>query len=94
MTLNVVDVAVGWLSLNHWSAAAPRWIPDLIGTIAAATLGIILFHTQHQFESTHSGHNEQWSFDDSALRVSMTLRMPLPLWNGHSAILIFTHSII
>lgn len=79
ITLNVIYVAIGWLSFNHWSAAAPWVITYLIGSIAAATLGIILFYTQHQFESTYYEHNEQWSFDDSALHGSMTLRMPFAM---------------
>jgi omega-6 fatty acid desaturase (delta-12 desaturase) len=74
--LNGIYVAVGWLSFQHWSTAAPWIISYLIGAIAAATLGIILFYTQHQFESTYYEHNERWSFDASALRGSMTLRMP------------------
>jgi acyl-lipid omega-6 desaturase (Delta-12 desaturase) len=79
LVLDVIYVAIGCLSINHWSMADPWVISYLIGAIAAATLGIILFYTQHQFQSTYYEHNEQWSFDDSALRGSMTLRMPFAI---------------
>lgn len=74
--LDAIYVAIGWLVISHWSIVAPWVISYFIATVGAATLGVILFYTQHQFESTYYANNQDWSFNDSVFRGSMTLRMP------------------
>ncbi|MGR3614779.1 MAG: fatty acid desaturase [Paracoccaceae bacterium] len=48
-------------------------------TLLAATAGVWLFYVQHQFETTHWDHEENWQLHDAALHGSSHYVMPAPL---------------
>ncbi|MCG3150380.1 MAG: Fatty acid desaturase [Verrucomicrobiae bacterium] len=76
LALDVVYVALGWWAWTHWEIAQPWVISYGIAFVVAATIGIVLFYTQHQFETTYYARDGEWSFYESSMKGSMTLRLP------------------
>lgn len=61
---------VGWQSVL---------IVQLPSAMLAGAVGIWLFYVQHQFEGVYWQRNEDWSYQDSALRGSSYLKLPMLL---------------
>ena len=74
--LDALYMAVGWWIWTHWTLAKPWLFTYAIAILLSVTIGVILFYTQHQFERTYYAHDEEWSFFDSGIKGSMTLRLP------------------
>ena len=74
--LNICYVAIAWWVLRHWTLVAPWLITYGLATILMVTLSVIFFYTQHQFDETYYARDEHWSFFESGIRGSMTLRVP------------------
>jgi omega-6 fatty acid desaturase (delta-12 desaturase) len=49
---------------------------QLPGALLAGSVGIWLFYVQHQFEGVYWERNDDWSYQDSALRGSSYLKLP------------------
>ena len=74
--LDALYVGIGWWVWTHWPVAQPWVMTYLVAFLVTVTIGVTLFYTQHQWEQTYYAHDEQWSFFDSAVKGSMTLRLP------------------
>jgi omega-6 fatty acid desaturase (delta-12 desaturase) len=48
-------------------------------TLFTASVGVLLFYVQHQFEETYWHRHGEWDFFDAALRGSSFLELPKPL---------------
>ena len=69
-------IVAGWWMWNHWAVAKPWAITYGLSAMMTFTIGVILFYTQHQFENSYYAHEAEWSFFESGVRGSMTLRLP------------------
>ena len=49
---------------------------EMPSALLAGSIGVWLFHVQHQFEDTYWQSSDSWSFDDAALKGSSYLRLP------------------
>jgi omega-6 fatty acid desaturase (delta-12 desaturase) len=56
-----------------WRSYLEMQVPTLI---LAGAAGIWLFYVQHQFEDAYWETNDEWSYDDAALRGSSYLKLP------------------
>jgi omega-6 fatty acid desaturase (delta-12 desaturase) len=56
-----------------WRSYLEIQVPTLV---LAGAAGIWLFYVQHQFEDAYWETNDEWSYDDAALRGSSYLKMP------------------
>ena len=54
-------------------------ILQLIVLSIAGSIGIWLFYTQHQFEGAYWQQDDDWSYDDAALKGSAFLELPAVL---------------
>jgi len=78
LALDALYIVLGWWAWTHWAVAQAWVITYGIAFMIAATTGVLLFYTQHQFEMTYYEHDDEWSFYDSSMQGSMTLRLPYP----------------
>jgi omega-6 fatty acid desaturase (delta-12 desaturase) len=60
----------------YFGGLAPLLLIFLPSTLLAATLGVWLFYVQHQFETTHWEHADDWQLHDAALNGSSYYVMP------------------
>ncbi len=56
-----------------WQALVLVFLPT---TIIAASVGVWLFYVQHQFETTHWEHHEEWQLHEAALHGSSHYDLP------------------
>jgi omega-6 fatty acid desaturase (delta-12 desaturase) len=92
LALDAVYAVVGWWTWTHWAVAQPWCLSYLLAFVVAATTGTALFYTQHQFETTYYAHDDEWSFYESSMKGSMTLRLPF-VWMEWAIGYINYHSI-
>ena len=59
-----------------WLGAATFLLVQLPITLLAASIGVWLFYVQHQFEQTYWEHDEDWTFEEAALRGSSHYALP------------------
>jgi omega-6 fatty acid desaturase (delta-12 desaturase) len=71
--LALVLLVGGLCLLLGWRSYLEMQVPTLI---LAGAAGIWLFYVQHQFEDTYWETNDDWSYDDAALRGSSYLKLP------------------
>ncbi|MEQ5788286.1 fatty acid desaturase [Erythrobacter sp. NFXS35] len=78
MATNVVIAAIlGGLIYSFGLAATVMVVLPVL--LVAASLGVLLFYVQHQFEEAHWDSADNWSFHDAALLGSSHLDLPQPL---------------
>jgi omega-6 fatty acid desaturase (delta-12 desaturase) len=76
VALDGIYLAFGWLAYLNWTAAQPWIISYAIGFLIAASVGMVLIYSQHQWDGAYYVHGDNWSFYESAMNGSMTLRLP------------------
>jgi omega-6 fatty acid desaturase (delta-12 desaturase) len=69
----LVALLGGLCALFGWQAVLLVQLP---GALLAGSVGIWLFYVQHQFEGVYWTRNDDWSYQDSALRGSSHLKLP------------------
>lgn len=74
--LDALYAALGVWIWTHWAVARPWALTYAVVIMVMATIGVILFYTQHTFEGTYYVHDAEWSFFESGTKGSMTLRLP------------------
>nr|WP_259054435.1 fatty acid desaturase [Methylohalomonas lacus] len=75
MATNAVIVAL-WGGLMVAVGVSTFLLVQLPITLLAASIGVWLFYVQHQFEDTYWAHEEDWTFDESALHGSSHYVLP------------------
>lgn len=78
MATNLVIVAILGSLIYAFGLGATTLVvlPTLL---IAASLGVLLFYVQHQFEDAHWDKSDDWSFHEAALFGSSHLELPQPL---------------
>jgi omega-6 fatty acid desaturase (delta-12 desaturase) len=69
----LVALIGGLVVLLGWQAVLLVQLP---GALLAGAAGVWLFYVQHQFEDVYWERNDEWSYQDSALRGSSYLKLP------------------
>jgi omega-6 fatty acid desaturase (delta-12 desaturase) len=69
----LIVIIGGLVALFGWQTVLLVQLPSAM--LAGAT-GIWLFYVQHQFEGVYWEHQDDWTYQDSALRGSSYLRLP------------------
>jgi len=71
-----VAIAVLVSAMVWWLGAATFFLVQLPITLLAASIGVWLFYVQHQFGETFWAHDEEWTFEEAALRGSSHYDLP------------------
>lgn len=78
MATNIVIAAIlGGLIYSFGFAATIMVVLPVL--LVAASLGVLMFYVQHQFEQAHWDSADNWSFHEAALLGSSHLDLPQPL---------------
>lgn len=74
--LAVAGLVAGLMTLIGWGTFLAVHVPVML---IAATAGVWLFYVQHQYEDTYWESQQDWSFQEGALKGSSHYDLPAPL---------------